>query len=132
MRLFDHLDLRVTSLMEVEPFYRVVLPALGFPVRVSVETWVCYEASRDHSKPEFVALIEDRNHTPNATRIAFWCESKEEVDRFARVLPGCGAKKIEGPELCPEYTPNYYAVFFEDPCGNRFEACCRTYGLKNA
>jgi hypothetical protein len=28
-------------------------------------------------------------------------------------------------ELCAEYSPGYYAVFFEDPDGNKLEICCR-------
>ena len=44
-----------------------------------------------------------------------------------RFLPEVrGAKNIEGPEFCPEYSPTYYTVYFEDPCGNRLEVCCRT------
>jgi len=103
-----------------------VLPAVGFPVRGTTAHCVYYEAQRDHPKPEFIALIEDRHHVPTSTRIAFWCETKDAVDRFATLLPGCGAKQIEGPEFCPEYSPTYYAVYFEDPSGNRFEVCCRT------
>jgi catechol 2,3-dioxygenase-like lactoylglutathione lyase family enzyme len=104
-RLFDHLDLRVRDLREAEPFYRVVLPALGFPIRGTAPHCVYFEAVRDHPKPEFIALIEDRAHTGNGTRIAFWCDTMEEVDRFAHVLADCGARKVEGPEFCPEYTP---------------------------
>ena len=97
-RLFDHLDLRVRDLNEAEPFYSVILPALGFPVRGSAPHCIYFEAKRDHPKPEFIALIEDRAHVANATRIAFWCDTKTEVDQFARVLPQAAAKHIEGPE----------------------------------
>ena len=30
---------------------------------------------------------------------------------------------IEGPGIHPEYGDDYYAVFFEDPDGNRYEIC---------
>ena len=68
---------------------------------------------------------EDADHVPNATRIAFWAETKEDVDRVADVIGSVGARNVEGPMLCPEYSPTYYALFFEDPCGNRLEVCCR-------
>ena len=29
--------------------------------------------------------------------------------------------KVEGPRLWPEYSPDYYAVFFNDPDGIRLE-----------
>jgi len=125
-RFFDHIDLRVTNLKEAEAFYALMLPAVGFPHRLSDPSIVSFDSARQHPKPEFITLIEDRSHLPNHTRIAFWCDSKEEVDAFAMILPVCRARNVEGPMFCPEYSPTYYAVFFEDPCGNRLEVCCRT------
>jgi catechol 2,3-dioxygenase-like lactoylglutathione lyase family enzyme len=125
-RLFDHIDLRVRDLQEARPFYGLVLPALGFPDAGDTPLGIAYDAVRDHRKPEFVGLIEDRGHVPNATRLAFWAETKAEVDRIAGILDAAGARNVEGPMFCPEYSSTYYAVFFEDPCGNRLEVCCRT------
>ena len=125
MRLFDHIDLRVRDLAEADRFYGKILPALGFPTRMQGKDYIGYNSDRDHPKPEFIALDEDPNHVPNRTRIAFWRETLEDVDSFAVILKAAGARNIEGPELCTEYSPGYYAVFFEDPCGNRFEVCCR-------
>jgi len=34
-------------------------------------------------------------------------------------------KALEGPEVCVDYSPGYYAFFFEDPDGNKLEICCR-------
>ncbi|HET9846203.1 MAG TPA: VOC family protein, partial [Nitrospira sp.] len=65
-------------------------------------------------------VIEDHNHVPNATRFAFAVESSEEVNRLAEIVRTAGAINIEGPEDMP-YTRIYYAVYFEDPSGNRFE-----------
>lgn len=125
MRLFDHIDLRVRDLAEAERFYATILPALGFPTRIAEKDCVSYDSISDHPKPAFIALSEDRDHVPNRTRIAFWRDTREGVDAFAAVLKAADARNIEGPELCTEYSPGYYAVFFEDPCGNRFEVCCR-------
>ena len=125
-RLFDHLDFRVQDLAQADAFYGVILPALGFPNRGVTSHCIYFEAVRDHPKPEFIALIEDRAHRPTATRLAFWCDTKQEVDTFAVVLGKTAADNIEGPMFCPEYSPTYYAVYFDDPCGNRLEVCCRT------
>ncbi len=127
-RLFDHIDLRVRSLKEARAFYSLLLPAIGFPNFGDTPIGIAYDATRDHTKPEFVGLIEDQEHRPNSTRIAFWADSKEEVDRIAVVAIAAGAKNVEGPLFCPEYSPTYYAVFFEDPSGNRLEVCCRIVG----
>ncbi|HEY6229616.1 MAG TPA: VOC family protein, partial [Verrucomicrobiae bacterium] len=59
---------------------------------------------------------------PNENRIAFWAESAADVDRIAKVAARAGARNVEGPM---DYAPGYYAVFFEDPCGNRLEVCYR-------
>jgi len=125
MRLFDHIDLRVRDLAEADKFYGAILPALGFPTRFVGEDYISYDAVRDHPKPECISLTEDRDHVANKTRIAFWRDSREAVDAFGAILKSAGARNIEGPELCTEYSPGYYAVFFEDPCGNRLEVCCR-------
>ncbi|HEY8995894.1 MAG TPA: VOC family protein [Lacunisphaera sp.] len=124
-RLFDHIDLRVRSLAEAGPFYAQFLPAIGFPDFGQTPIGIAYDAKRDHPKPEFIGLIEDPAHQPNATRIAFWADSRAEVDRIAAVVVAAGARNVEGPAFCPEYTPTYYAVYFDDPGGNRLEVCCR-------
>jgi catechol 2,3-dioxygenase-like lactoylglutathione lyase family enzyme len=124
-RLFDHLDLRVHDLRAAIPFYDAVMPALGFPGKGATGACTYYEAVRDHPKPEFVALIEDRGHVANGARISFWSDTREAVDAFGMVLAGARARAVEGPMFCPEYSPTYYAVFFEDPSGNRLELACR-------
>jgi len=131
-RLFDHVDLRVRDLAEARAFYAVLLPALGFPALCDTPHGIAYDAVRNHPKPEFIGLIEDPGHIPNATRLAFWAETAADVDRIGGLLGGAGARNIEGPMSCAEYSPNYYGVFFEDPCGNRLEVCCRTIGLEGA
>jgi hypothetical protein len=36
-----------------------------------------------------------------------------------------GVKNLEGPEICVDYSPGYYAFFFEVPDGNKLEICYR-------
>jgi catechol 2,3-dioxygenase-like lactoylglutathione lyase family enzyme len=127
-RLFDHIDLRVRNLAEAKTFYAAFLPAIGFPDFCETPIGIAYDARRDHPKPEFIGLIEDPAHVPNATRLAFWADSKADVDRVAEVVRCAKARNIEGPMFCPEYSPTYYGVFFEDPSGNRLEVCSRCVG----
>jgi catechol 2,3-dioxygenase-like lactoylglutathione lyase family enzyme len=124
-RFIDHIDLRVTDLREADAFYSLILPAVGFPNRIVLANCICFDSDRGHPKPEFIALIEEKSHVPNQTRIAFWCDTKREVDEFVPVLVRASARKVEGPMFNPEYSSTYYAVFFEDLCGNRLEVCCR-------
>ena len=125
-RYFDHIDLRVKDTERAKKFYVPLLAALGFTVNNSNEKWASYDAPRTGSElTEFFGFTHDPNHKPNGTRIAFWAESREEVDRIAAVARAAGAKNIEGPEPYSADEPNYYAVFFEDLEGNKLEVCHR-------
>ena len=121
-RRFDHVDLRVRNLAEARPFYEALLPALGFCRNDSNERWLEFE-SVGKGVTDYFAVTEFPAHQPNTTRIAFWSESMGEVDHIAGIVQQAGALNIEGPGF---ETPHYYAVFFEDPSGNRFEVCHRT------
>ena len=123
-RLFDHIDLRVKNRAKAQQFYARILPAIGFRVDKSGAKWGLFEAEGSVAV-DFFGFTEEPDHQPNGNRIAFWAPTREAVDKVAEVLPSAGAKNIEGPELCLEYSPGYYAVFFEDPDGNKLEVCHR-------
>jgi predicted enzyme related to lactoylglutathione lyase len=120
-RHFDHIDLRVPRLADVVAFYETLLPALGFSQRVVVEGWLEFEAPGE-TATEFFGITESPAHVLNENRIAFWAETPADVDRIGKVAARIGARNIEGPM---DYAPGYYALFFEDPCGNRLEVCHR-------
>jgi catechol 2,3-dioxygenase-like lactoylglutathione lyase family enzyme len=133
-RCFDHIDLRVKDLELARKFYGKFLPQLGF-VRERHEPpprgedpdkafHTFYSAGGDRPS-EFFGFTQDQNHQPNGTRIAFWADTREEVDRLAKLVREAGGKALEGPEICVDYSPGYYAFFFEDPDGNKLEICCR-------
>jgi catechol 2,3-dioxygenase-like lactoylglutathione lyase family enzyme len=123
-RLFDHIDLRVKNREVAQRFYAQILPAIGFRVDKSGQKWGLFEAEGE-LPVDFFGFDEEPDHQPNANRIAFWAPSRAAVDQVAEVIRQAGAKNIEGPELCVEYSPGYYAVFFEDPDGNKLEVCYR-------
>ncbi len=123
-RLFDHIDLRVRNRAAAQRFYAQVLPAIGFRVDKSGERWGLFEADGSVGVA-FFGFTEESEHRPNGNRIAFWAASRETVDTIGEVLRKAGAKNVEGPELCVDYSTGYYAVFFEDPDGNKLEVCHR-------
>src|SRR5215469_11331005 len=122
---FYHVDLRVRSFAEVTDFYRAFLPAIGFEKGWESDDWKGYTAQGKFPELPFCAFTEDPEHRANANRIAFWVSEQAEVDRVAAIVRKAGAINVEGPSLNPEYSPDYYAVFFEDPNGNRFEVVHR-------
>ena len=128
-RLFDHIDLRVKNREAAQRFYAQVLPAIGFRVDKSGERWGLFEAEGE-TAVDFFGFTEEADHRPNGNRIAFWAPSREAVDKAGEVVRKAGAKNIEGPELCLDYSPGYYAVFFEDLDGNKLEVCHRASPTK--
>jgi catechol 2,3-dioxygenase-like lactoylglutathione lyase family enzyme len=124
-RCFDHIDLRVKNMQVAREFYGKFLPQLGFVHESPGEDFYSFYAAGPAAPAEFFCFQEDKNHQPNGTRIAFWADTRAEVDRVAQLVRDAGGKTLEGPELCVDYSPGYYAFFFEDPDGNKLEVCCR-------
>ena len=124
---FSHIDLRVRSLAKVTDFYRALLPQLGFTVWWGEEGGEWRGASTEGTFPSkpFFGFTEDPTHQSNATCIAFWVDNREDVDRIANVVRAAGGLNIEGPGFNPEYSEDYYAIFFQDPDGNRLEVVHR-------
>jgi catechol 2,3-dioxygenase-like lactoylglutathione lyase family enzyme len=132
-RLLDHIDLRVTDIQAAAKFYGKFLPQIGFvrekyeppPEGSAGDTYDTFYSVGGDKPSEFFGLTEDKNHRPNNTRISFWADSREKVDEIAKLVREAGGRNLEGPEVVPDYTPGYYAFFFEDPDGNKLEICCR-------
>ena len=68
----------------------------------------------------YFGISESTDQLPNETRIAFWASDRAEVDRVTAAVAAAGAKDVRGPQEMP-YGPGYYAAYFTDPAGNRFE-----------
>ena len=123
-RGFDHIDLRVTDMAAAQKFYGQLLPALGFTDPTGDDAWRGYQFPGDGPEA-FFGFELDASHRPNETRIAFWAESRAEVDRLAEIVRQAGGLNVDGPAVETDYSPGYYAVFFDDPSGNKLEICCR-------
>jgi len=123
--LFDHIDMRVRDLARVRPLYDALLPAMGYGQLNADAESVGYPQAGENGAQPFLWLLEDPQHRPGATRIAFAAERRAEVDRLAELARSAGAAAFEPPQLLAEYGPHYYAAFFEDAEGNKLEICCR-------
>jgi predicted enzyme related to lactoylglutathione lyase len=115
-------------LAEARPFYETLLPALGFTRDVGIESWLQFETAGTADATEFFGVTESSEHVANECRIAFWADSTSEVDRLTQIAVQAGARNVEGPGY--DEGPGYYAVFFEDPSGNRLEICHRSEGAR--
>lgn len=122
---FQHVDIRVNDMEAALAFYKIFLPELGF-THTGGKTFQVFDGEGTPPRQPWFGFIEDRDHRANTNRIAFWADSRAEVDRLAQVVREAGGGNISGPRDCPEYTETYYAVFFEDPSGNCLEICFLT------
>jgi len=123
--IFDHVDLRVRNIAEATPFYDVVMKAVGLNHKREIGDHVLYYRKVGKVPAECIILFEDPVHAAPRTCLAFYAATYAEVDKAAALLSDAGARDVEGPMLCPEYSETYYAVFFRDPSGNRLEIVCR-------
>ena len=122
------------------PFYDKLLPLLGFDLqsRVSVviegheKHVVQYEHPRlgfaiTSPRRAFVGDTMNRRKPGALHHLAFKAESRDEVDRLHRELTGIGATIVSPPREYPDYTPpGYYALFFKDLEGIKYEIVCTT------
>ena len=121
--LVDHVDLRVSDIAKVRPLYDALLPALGYTRVNADEHQVYYHLPGDDV--DFFGITADPGHRANGTRIAFAAASRKDVDKLGALARAAGAQAFEPPHYCVEYAEDYYATFFEDADGNKFEICCR-------
>ncbi len=124
MNPFGHIDLRVSDLDAAFGFYDALLPVLGFTETHDGEAWKVWATTDPLPSTAYFGITESPGHVPNENRVAFWVESPTDVDRVADVARNAGAVDMSGPKPM-HYGPGYYAAFFADPSGNRFEVYVR-------
>lgn len=123
--MYDHVDQRVADLAQTRPLYAALMEAMGFTQLSEGVESICWYHPRAPKTSPFFSLVADSGHRPNGTRIAFRAAERPDVDRLAEIALRAGARHLEPPHECTEYTPRYYAAFFEDADGNKLEVCCR-------
>lgn len=120
----DHIYLTVSDLARSEKFYDRVMRALGFkkgtvPIGGDPHRHYRNRAFAISIRPARRASAHDP-YAPGLHHLCMRAPDQGAVDAVARALRRVGVA-IDGPRLCPEYAPDYYAVFFEDPDGIRLE-----------
>ena len=133
--VIDHIEITVRDIDVAAAFYDRFLPLLGYDLAHRSEAFlerhekrvVSYEHPRlgfAITSPLGAFAHETMNRRkPGALHhLAFRVESRAEVDRLHRELVAIGATIEIPPREFPEFTPaGYYAVFFKDPEGIKYE-----------
>ena len=149
--LLHHQSIVVTSVKASHPFYSAVFTYFGYELVGSqygdgheYEDWKPWRLDTPHeisivkADPEFAALKHQKGAVGQHHHMAFCAESREDVDRFYTEvlipLEKAGHCTIQDPPIdCPEYGEGYYATFFLDPDGLKYEFVINpNYLLKKA
>jgi catechol 2,3-dioxygenase-like lactoylglutathione lyase family enzyme len=134
----DHIEITVRNMNIAVPFYDKLLPLLGFDARTRVsavmEEHEKHVVQYEHPRLGFAitsprrAFASDTMHRrkPGALHhLAFKATSRAEVNRLHSELKKIGATIVSPPREYPEHTPpGYYALFFKDLEGIKYEIVC--------
>jgi glyoxylase I family protein len=137
--LLHHLNIVVSDVVRASRFYGPVLAYLGYERtgfshegEWPYEDWKPWKLEAPHElsisqAPKGMATESSPGRVPGSfTHLAFCAADREDVDRFYREvlvpLGQAGLCTVENaPGECPEYAPGYYATFFFDPDGIKYE-----------
>lgn len=135
--VIDHIQVTVKDMSVAVPFYDKLLPLLGFEASQRVHTVIEEHELHvlDYTHPQLgftvssprEAFADDTicRRKPGALHhLAFKANSREEVDRFYAQVKAIGAVIVAAPGIYTEYSPHYYAVFFKDLEGIKYEVVC--------
>ena len=121
----DHIYIAVRELVRSEAFYDLVMEILGFrkkPSTIAGSPHVHY-FNRHFGFSLRPALPGTADHDPYAPGLHHFCfrvADEASVDHAFAELTGVGLTATD-PRHYPEYAPDYYGTFFNDPDGVRLE-----------
>jgi catechol 2,3-dioxygenase-like lactoylglutathione lyase family enzyme len=139
--IIDHIQIPVKGMGIAEPFYDKLFPLLGFDIQnkgsAVIDEHQFHVVEYKHPqlafaitspRPAFAADTINRRKPGALHHLAFRAESRADVDRLYSELKKIGATIVSPPREYPEYTPpGYYALFFKDLEGIKYEIVCTNH-----
>lgn len=133
--IIDHIQITVKDMAAAVAFYDGFLPLLGFSAEAKGSATIpehdFHVVEYKHRRfcfaitsPRTAFRNDDvhRRKPGSLHHLAFRVGSRADVDRLHDALTALGADIVSPPRHYPEYTPpGYYAVFFKDPDGIKYE-----------
>lgn len=130
----DHVQITVKNFAESEKYYDTFLPILGFDLskkskgRVDKHDFDVIEYVHENivlginSPREQLKDDEVHRRKPGSVHhIAFRAVDVEEVKLVAEQLKSANINIVDGPKYFPQHGEKYFAVFFKDNNGIKFE-----------
>jgi len=125
----DHIYLAVRDFAVSESFYDRVMGALGFkkgdmPVAGEAHAHYFHRALQISIRPARPGSSPHDPYTAGLHHVCLQVRTRGDVDEVCGKLRELGVAAT-APRAYPEYNPEYYATFFEDPDGIRLEVVAR-------
>ena len=132
--IIDHITITVKDLKVAEPFYDKLLPVLGFSLEHKFKGTVpeheydvveyCHSVLLFAINSPRKAFKDEPIHRrkPGALHhLAFKANSCKEVDELYLKIKETGANIVNKPKFYPQHGESYYALFFKDLEGIKYE-----------
>ena len=132
--LIDHIQITVKNMAQAEPFYDKFLEIIGFDISKKVSAIIqehdlyVVEYLNDYfdfavcsPRTAFRNDIVHRRKPGAFHHLAFRATSRQEVDELYLKIKAIGAVIVHPPQIFPEHGSNYYATFFKDLDGIKYE-----------
>ena len=132
--IIDHIQITVKDMKVAESFYDKLMPILGFDLNrktkgavpaheFDVVEYIHPQLTIGINSPRAVFKDETiHRRKPGALHhLAFRATSREEVDQLDLQKKETGATIIDTPKFYPQHGQSYYALFFKDLEGLKFE-----------
>jgi len=115
VRVFDHLEIRVSDREASRRFYELGLETLGIRLTYS-------DAQFDAWNEFLILQASELRPLTRRLHVAFAAPDRGKVDAFWQVLTAAGYEDDGAPGPRPQYNESYYGAFMLDPDGNSAEA----------
>jgi len=132
--IIDHIQITVKNLDKAEIFYDKLMPLLGFNLKDKSKGEVKEHEFKviEYYHPLLIFGINSpreifKNETVHRRKpgsihhLAFKASSCEEIDKIFPEIKEAGAEIVNPPQYYPQHGENYYALFFKDFDGIKFE-----------
>ncbi|MCZ2810820.1 VOC family protein [Modestobacter sp. VKM Ac-2979] len=122
----DHLNIAVPDLAAAMAFYEPVLASIRIAQMLVIPAGDHGPAMTGYGwsdRKPFFWLVDDGTVGSNM-HLAFTVDTRDEVHVFHQAALAAGATEREAPAVRPEYHPDYYGGFVDDPHGINLEAVC--------
>jgi len=132
--IIDHIQITVKDLKRAEAFYDQLMPILGYDINKKAKGSVpAHEFDVvEYAHPDLMFAINSprsvfkdevvHRRKPGALHhLAFKASSREEVDQLYPQIKAIGADMVDPPQYYPQHGASYYALFFKDLEGIKYE-----------